>query len=328
MPINQQLYGDSYNITRTYFVSVFSYLKELVKTHKIADVDFIIYGKDDITENNGIDAEIMKIPAFMMSKDISLPQEKDKLLFPDAYILSSKWSKLIDKITKASEKNTWDSKIDKIFWSGVNSGGFYNLNNFSKLPRLSLVMLSKLYPNLIDARFSSFKGSDGLQSAMKLLFKDEFKPVSEIDHLKYKYLISVDGNTCAWLRIPWIMLSNSLLIKQESTKIEWFYPAIKPYIHYVPVNYNLANIFSQLEWIKTHEDQVKKISHNAHEFIISNLMPEHINSHVVIILNEYAKLQQDETIVSTLPSADKIYTVAFLVQRFMILVKDSIMDLF
>lgn len=35
-------------------------------------------------------------------------------------------------------------------------------------------------------------------------------------HLKFKYLISVDGHTAAWLRLPMILNSNSVLLKQES----------------------------------------------------------------------------------------------------------------
>ena len=99
------------------------------------------------------------------------------------------------------------------------------------------------------------------------------------------------------------MYSNSILVKQETSKIEWFYPAIKPYIHYVPVNEKLTNIFDQYTWLKEHDSELQKISQTAHNFIQNELMPEHIDNHMVIILNEYAKIQQDKKITPTLTLA-------------------------
>lgn len=72
------------------------------------------------------------------------------------------------------------------------------------------------------------------------------KPVSISDHLKYKYLLSVDGNTSAWQRVPWIMLSGSVLLLVETTTQEWFYRDIIPYTHYVPIKPDFSNLISQI----------------------------------------------------------------------------------
>ena len=34
------------------------------------------------------------------------------------------------------------------------------------------------------------------------------------DHLMYKYLINVDGWTANWLTLPWMLRSNSVVVKQ------------------------------------------------------------------------------------------------------------------
>lgn len=46
-------------------------------------------------------------------------------------------------------------------------------------------------------------------------------------HVHFKYLISLDGTQAAWGRVAWILFSNSLLIKDDSTKEQWFYPLFK-----------------------------------------------------------------------------------------------------
>ena len=98
-------------------------------------------------------------------------------------------------------------------------------------------------------------------------------------------------------------------MKQDSYKIEWFYPAIKPYVHYVPVKEDLTDIFKQYFWLKEHDTELKQISLNGQKFVKNNLMPEHIDSHIAIILHEYASLQKDEKIIATLTPADDVISV-------------------
>jgi hypothetical protein len=39
------------------------------------------------------------------------------------------------------------------------------------------------------------------------------------EHIENKYILSVDGWTAAWGRVPWILCSNSVLVKQKSTVV-------------------------------------------------------------------------------------------------------------
>jgi hypothetical protein len=84
-------------------------------------------------------------------------------------------------------------------------------------------------------------------------------PISYDSHLKYKYLISIDGNGAAWLRVPWIMHSNSLLIKQESSKVQWFYGGLKPHVHYCPLNKDINDTLEVLHAINGNPGKVKEI---------------------------------------------------------------------
>jgi hypothetical protein len=127
--------------------------------------------------------------------------------------------------------------------------------------------------------------------------------LKEKEHLYYKYLISLDGNTAAWLRVPWILLSNSVLLKQETEVMEIFYTGIKPYVHYVPVSSNISDIFEKLNWLKNNDKQARTISQNATHFICSNLMLTDIDEYLAKILNEYHKLQRFTLIRPTLSIA-------------------------
>lgn len=303
--IDQKLYADCYNIRRPYFIILLNYLQNLLQTHKVQDVDFI-FNVVDIME-----LPMPKVPSFMMSKDSNSPNEKDRFILPDAFLLDSDWNNLIPKIENKSSKTPWDKKEDKIFWRGALSGNNLNMETLDKFPRLSLNIISKLYPDLIDAKTTnrvSDATKSGLEAAtvLDILFGKDYTNFTTMeDHLQYKYLASIDGATCAWKRVPGIMLSNSVLLKQETSFMEWFYPAMKPYVHYIPMDSRLTNIFQQLDWMKAHDDEVQQISKNAQNFVKNELMPEHIKDHMTIILNQYHALLQGSKLVPTLPPAEE-----------------------
>jgi protein glucosyltransferase len=317
--INQKLYADGNNISHKYFIALFHYLQNYLKHYKVNDIDFILLNRDEIPEDSLIEPNT---PIFAMSKNTKSSDKYPLLLMPDAFMISPKpeysWIKLINRIRDAIPSHPWEKKTEQVFWRGATTGSeskyLYNVTNFDKLNRIKLVMLDKLYPDLINAEFTRFsefsEDLDGqnLKKILTLLFGEKTTKAEEEDHLKYKYLIAIDGNTCPWQRVPWIMLSNSVLVKQETKNIEWFYPALKPYIHYVPVNEKMTNIFSQIDWMKNHDKELQEISTNAQNFINNELMPEHIDAHMSIIFNEYAKIQQNKKIVPTLTPAEDVFS--------------------
>lgn len=322
--VNQQLYTHSSDITGLYFLDLLEYFKQLIKKYKINDIDFIVFGRDEIESIHNIKTEDLNIPSFMMSKNLDSIYEKDKLLFPDAFMFRKTWETLYNEIESAKKHTLWKNKHNKIFWRGSSTGWDrdqiynlygYNLNNFDKLSRIKLVMLSKLYPDLIDAAMAFYpqfsKNQDGknLRQILDILFPEKNRAANKDFHLKYKYLISVDGNTCAWERVPWIMLSNSVLVKQETNNIEWFYSAMKPYEHYAPLKEDLTDIFEKINWMKENDNKLQEISSNAQKFVQDNLKPEDIDIHMVITLNEYSKIQTDKEIKATLIPADNAVSI-------------------
>lgn len=320
--VNQKLYADSYYIGHYYFPVLLNYFMKLLDKYKIPDVDFIIFMREEIPVSEETSKLTLGTPAFIMFQNKNSPYEMDKLLFPDAFFIkankNSNWGNLLKKIDQASINYPWEQKINKIFWRGAATGDFhdYTVENFDKLPRLTISIFSKLYPDLIDANFSDYgkqipynTQEHSLRRFCKILFGTNPSFVSESDHIKYKYLLSLDGNAATGTRVSWVMNSNSVLLKQDSAKIQWYYSALKPYYNYVPVNNNLTNILEQIKWMKANDDELRKIAKNAHNFIQNEMLPEHIDAHIAILLNEYSKIQKDSKIIATLTPADEVINI-------------------
>lgn len=309
--IDQKLYTSAIDETHPYFRAYVQHFQKLLNKYKINDVDFIVHAIDQLKMPGEDDSHVKKlqqVPTFMMFKNLSDPYESTRFLLPEALILWDSWPNILKKIDTASNANKWQDKINKIYWRGSTTGPEslpYNIENFNKLPRLSLAILSKLYPNLIDAGFSYYSSHGDIEKILDILFDGVLDKVSEESHITYKYLISLDGNSCSGTRVPWIMYSNSVLIKQETNKIEWFYPALKPYIHYVPVNERLTDIFKQIEWMRNHDKELQIITSNGHNFVAKELMPENIEAHMVITLNKYHEIQKDKKLIASLPTVEE-----------------------
>lgn len=83
--------------------------------------------------------------------------------------------------------------------------------------------------------------------------------VSIDEHIKYKYLISVDGNTAAWQRVPWILQSGSVLLLVDTDIEEWFYSDLKAWEHYVPIKADFSDLIEKIEWLRKNDDEAKAI---------------------------------------------------------------------
>lgn len=129
----------------------------------------------------------------------------------------------------------WESKADKAFWRGSNSCRGYH-HGFSRCSRSWLAYKSafKGMSNLTDvglvdgADASELDEEWGKTSGPKPIPKAAY--VSLKEHARYRYLLHLDGGS-ANTRLHSLMHVNSVLLKQRSPYIEWYYRSLKPGVH-------------------------------------------------------------------------------------------------
>lgn len=198
------------------------------------------------------------------------------------------------EIEEACSSYPWDSKIPISFWRGSTTGATltFTLNNFRNYPRYKLVYLSFLYPKIIDARFNFLTQVD--EKLKEHLHKWGYigNTLSTANHLRYKYQILIDGNTCAYTRAYWQLFSNCLIFKQTSNNIQWYYRLLKDGIHYIPIAWDCSDLPEKIQWAKKHDKEAQQIVENANQLARENLRLEDIYLYIYLLLTEYAKLQK------------------------------------
>lgn len=85
--------------------------------------------------------------------------------------------------------------------------------------------------------------------------------------LKYKYIISVNGNDKD-SGINWKLASNSVVFMAKPKYISWLMESeLVPNYHYVLLDDDFSNLIEKLEWCNKHPEICKQIIKNAHDFM-------------------------------------------------------------
>lgn len=93
----------------------------------------------------------------------------------------------------------------------------------------------------------------------------EFMSIRE--QLKYKYIVSVEGNDVA-TNLKWIMNSNSLCFMRKPQVETWFMEgALIPNYHYVLLNDDYSDLLDKINYYNDNPEQAKEIIKNANEYI-------------------------------------------------------------
>ncbi len=258
-------------------------LQTLCSLTKLPDVDFVLSLEDYLSAG-----ALPGCPCFVFAKQEDIT---DQVLIPDFEALAG-YGKLPAQIAKASQQFSWDHKLSQAFWRGSATGGYFTRATWDTLARSKLVLLSLKHPQIIDAKFHKVTQCD---PDIPVLFQTKgmvARSTRLTNHLKYKYLVDVDGNSCSYERCFWILLSNSLLMKQESHNIQWYYHALKPGKHYLPVKADLSDLPEKIAWAQEHDAEARAMAENGAQFAKENLSPEDILLYVYHLLVEYAQLQK------------------------------------
>jgi len=70
--------------------------------------------------------------------------------------------------------------------------------------------------------------------------------------VNYKYILDVDGNACTWDATAWKLNSGSVILKCKSPWKQWFYEEYIPWVHYVPISDDFADLQEKYEWCENH----------------------------------------------------------------------------
>lgn len=145
------------------------------------------------------------------------------------------------------------------------------------------MLLSRANPDLIDAAYTK---NQAWKSKEDTLGIDPAPEVSLEDHCKFKYLFNFRG-VAASFRFKHLFMCGSLVLHVGSDWLEFFYPALKPWIHYVPVQ-SQDEIEDLMKFLKAHDDIAESIAAEGQKFIRYHLRMKDVENYWRELLTQYS----------------------------------------
>ena len=148
----------------------------------------------------------------------------------------------------------WECRSSELCWRGGCSG-VGNLNS------LRVKFVEKIYnynPNT-DIRLSNYWSENKNIPIEYLKERIDYN-----EFLKYKIFFIIDGNCIASNNM--YGFSTGCIPFLITNSICWFSKLLVPYVHYIPIKYDLNNLIENIEWVKNNDDKAKIIADNALKF--------------------------------------------------------------
>lgn len=168
---------------------------------------------------------------------------------------------------------TWVKKISKGFFRGRDS----------RQERLDLAGIANKHADLLDVGITNWFFFNRDESKVK-------DRVSFFDFFKYKYQLNIDGTVAAY-RFPYLLLGDTVVLKQDSSYYEHFYADLQPNEHYIPVKRDLSNVVEKVTWAKFNDKEARRIAANGQRYARDNLMPDKLYCYMLTLFQEYARRQ-------------------------------------
>lgn len=259
-----------------------NHLTRMSKKSGFPDVDFILALGDAFSEDF-ISSLSEPAPIFCISKHDS---QKKVIVFPELFRYPHENSLYINV---SQNSPTWKHKQNLVFWRGSTTGGYFRPDNYQCYLRTRFVKFCKNYPKIFNCSFSDFlQGSTETEQIMRKegLFGNN---LSQKKQTIYKYLVAIDGNTCA-SSLWWELFSHSLIFKNKSEWKLWFDGGLIPNEHYIPFKTDFSDLIEKINWAKTHDAEAHKIAEQAYIFGKNNVFSKYAELYVIKLLEAYSKL--------------------------------------
>ncbi|XP_005744285.1 protein O-glucosyltransferase 1 isoform X1 [Pundamilia nyererei] len=187
-----------------------------------------------------------------------------------------RWDLMRDDLKNSAAQWPWKKKESKGFFRGSRTSP----------ERDPLILLSREAPELVDAEYTK---NQAWKSEKDTLGRPPAKEIPLVDHCKYKYLFNFRG-VAASFRFKHLFLCGSLVFHVGDEWQEFFYPQLKPWVHYIPVRQDLSDLRELLQFVKENDAIAQEIATRGKEFILNHLRMEDVSCYWERLLTMFSQL--------------------------------------
>lgn len=201
----------------------------------------------------------------------SLKKDPLALFVPDPEFLKYKaYSEFRQEVNR--EWINWQQRKPTVFWRGSTTGTRITESNWQEVPRIKLCRIAQDLndESLIDCKISKIVQVDN-DKVKEIIINSNLvgNYIENIEFIKYKYLIDIDGNSNAWSGLFRKLLTGSCVLKVESDWKQWYYPRLKPWVNYVPIKNDMSDLIEKITWCREHDREAQSIGEQGRELALA-----------------------------------------------------------
>jgi hypothetical protein len=175
----------------------------------------------------------------------------------------------------------WDARIPKLFWRGSTTGwrtfappGPGEPDDLSWLPRLKLCSSVQQdgLSELCDVGISRITQVPEAYLIDRITRSGLMKaPTPQVRFMQHRGVFDIDGNANSWSGLFCSLLGGSCVLKVDSLRgyRQWYYPALQPWINFIPVKSDLSDLRDAAQWFAANDAQVREIAARARELAVA-----------------------------------------------------------
>lgn len=136
-------------------------------------------------------------------------------------------------------------------------------------------------PKHVKAHEASYQKAFG--QAAHGWFKDK------VDFKDYGYVVNVGNNGFAD-RFKDLLAGKNVIFQVMNNYIEWFYPGMKPYVHFIPVKHDFSDLCEKYKLISSSPESAERLAANARSFFVTSMRVEDRDEYVGEIFRQWGEL--------------------------------------
>ena len=124
---------------------------------------------------------------------------------------------------------------------------------------------------------------------MDAAYVDKFHTTSHVNFADHKFVVNVGNNGFAD-RVKLLLSYGNVIFFHTSGWKEWYYDAMIPWVHYVPVAHDFHDICEKHDLLLQNPEAAAHISANARNFFVNHLRPADRDQYIGEILLQWGDL--------------------------------------
>lgn len=120
------------------------------------------------------------------------------------------------------------------------------------------------------------------------------QPMSLYDHLKYRYIMALEGNDVA-SNLKWVMSSNSIAVMPRPKYETWFMEAkLIPNYHYIEIAEDYHDLKERIQYYEDNPTEAIAIINHAHEWVKQFRDKKHEAVISIMVMDKYFHLTKQK----------------------------------